>query len=228
MGPTTPPCKHDGLGWSAFARRYWRNHCCFLFLWVLRWFTSPRCLPTAYGFSGGSFGINRRGFPHSDIPGSKLVCSSPGLIAAYHVLHRLLAPRHSPYALSSLTIRNSNLTLAGFPARGVGLRVHCHWPLAGMRQIHAHCVCVVDKTTVCRIFSCQRSFGAPPRTPARSLAGPQGPAPLPRSSLTFVRSRVQRSSHWQAVNFSKTVEPSGEPGLLGSPARQHRPATDAK
>ena len=76
---------------------------CFLFLEVLRWFTSLRCLRSAYGFSGGSFGISQRGFPHSDIPGSKLVCSSPGLIAAYHVLHRLLAPRHSPYALSSLT-----------------------------------------------------------------------------------------------------------------------------
>src|ERR1044071_4542482 len=108
MGPTTPPCKHDGLGCSAFARRYWRNHCCFLFLWVLRWFTSPRCLRTAYGFSGGSFGISQRGFPHSDIPGSKLVCSSPGLFAAYRVLHRLLAPRHSPYALSSLTTSVSN------------------------------------------------------------------------------------------------------------------------
>src|SRR5215470_10038014 len=43
------------------------------------------------------------GFPHSDIPGSKLVCSSPRLIAAYHVLHRLLVPRHPPCALSSLT-----------------------------------------------------------------------------------------------------------------------------
>ena len=53
-------------------------------------------------------GISQRGFPHSEIPGSKLVCSSPGLIAAYRVLHRLLAPRHSPYALSSLTISNSN------------------------------------------------------------------------------------------------------------------------
>ena len=28
-----------------------------------------------------------------------LVCSSPGLIAAYHVLHRLSAPRHPPYTL---------------------------------------------------------------------------------------------------------------------------------
>ena len=81
---------------------------CFLFLWVLRWFTSPRCLLTAYGFSGGSFGISQRGFPHSEIPGSKPICGSPGLIAAYRVLRRLLVPRHSPYTLSSLTIRNSN------------------------------------------------------------------------------------------------------------------------
>ena len=43
------------------------------------------------------------GFPHSEIPGSKLVCSSPRLIAACHVLHRLSAPRHPPCTLSSLT-----------------------------------------------------------------------------------------------------------------------------
>jgi hypothetical protein len=102
-GPTTPSCMHDGLGCSAFARRYWRNHSCFLFLEVLRWFTSLRCPSPAYGFSRESLGISREGLPHSEIPGSKLVCSSPGLIAAYRVLHRLLAPRHSPYALSSLT-----------------------------------------------------------------------------------------------------------------------------
>src|SRR5690349_1399721 len=45
------------------------------------------------------------GFPHSDIPGSKPACGSPRLIAACHVLRRLLAPRHPPYALSSLTIK---------------------------------------------------------------------------------------------------------------------------
>src|ERR687889_2653997 len=42
------------------------------------------------------------GFPHSEIPGSKLVRSSPRLIAAYHVLHRLSAPRHPPDALKTL------------------------------------------------------------------------------------------------------------------------------
>src|SRR5437660_4404248 len=97
-------CKHTGLGSSAFARRYWRNHYCFLFLQVLRWFTSLGCLPRSYEFRPGSLRINARGLPHSEIPGSKPVCGSPELIAAYHVLHRHLAPRHSPYALSSLTI----------------------------------------------------------------------------------------------------------------------------
>ena len=45
----------------------------------------------------------RAGFPHSDIHGSKDICSSPWLFAACHVLLRLLLPRHSPCALSSLT-----------------------------------------------------------------------------------------------------------------------------
>ena len=43
------------------------------------------------------------GFPHSEIPGSMLMCGSPRLIAACHVLLRLSMPRHSPCALSSLT-----------------------------------------------------------------------------------------------------------------------------
>ena len=43
------------------------------------------------------------GFPHSDASGSKPVCGYPELIAAYHVLRRLSAPRHPPCTLSSLT-----------------------------------------------------------------------------------------------------------------------------
>src|SRR5262249_7290999 len=50
-------------------------------------------------------GVHPVGFPHSDIPGSKPACGSPRLIAACHVLHRLLAPRHPLYALSSLIIK---------------------------------------------------------------------------------------------------------------------------
>ena len=48
-------------------------------------------------------GVTPGGFPHSDISGSKLARSSPKHFAACHVLHRLLAPRHPPHALCSLT-----------------------------------------------------------------------------------------------------------------------------
>ncbi len=53
-------------------------------------------------------------FPYSEIPGSKPACGSPRLIAACHVLRRLLAPRHPPYALSSLTIKlTQHIAFAG-------------------------------------------------------------------------------------------------------------------
>ena len=44
----------------------------------------------------------RCGFPHSDMSGSKPTRSSPNLIAACHVLHRLSVPRHPPNALVML------------------------------------------------------------------------------------------------------------------------------
>jgi hypothetical protein len=49
------------------------------------------------------------GFPHSEICGSKVAHTSPQLIAACHVLHRLCMPRHPPNALTSrLRIRTTN------------------------------------------------------------------------------------------------------------------------
>ena len=89
----------SGLGCSAFARHYWRNHCYFLFLRVLRCFSSPRSPPGVL-----DVGIAPDGLPHSEIHGSGDICSSPWLFAAYHVLHRLSVPRHPPCALYSLTI----------------------------------------------------------------------------------------------------------------------------
>ena len=53
-------------------------------------------------------------FPHSDIHGLSAICAYPWLFAAYHVLLRLLMPRHSPYALSSLTFFILNLDLVNF------------------------------------------------------------------------------------------------------------------
>ena len=49
------------------------------------------------------------GFPHSDIHGSKPIPGSPWLNAGYHVLHRLLLPRHPPNALFALDLIQKEL-----------------------------------------------------------------------------------------------------------------------
>ena len=61
------------------------------------------------------------GFPHSVIHGSMLMCSSPWLIAACHDLLRLLMPRHSPCALSSLT-SSEQTALVSAPSTPYGSR----------------------------------------------------------------------------------------------------------
>ena len=48
-------------------------------------------------------GVLPAGFPHSDICGLTVICTSPQLFAAYHVFLRLLVPRHPPCALFCLT-----------------------------------------------------------------------------------------------------------------------------
>ena len=61
------------------------------------------------------------GFPIRTSPDQSLLSSSPKLIAANHVLHRLLAPRHPPCALSSLISiigeqpRMHEMHLLGYP-----------------------------------------------------------------------------------------------------------------
>src|SRR5436190_22665123 len=117
--------------------------------------------------------IALEGLPHSEIFGSKPVCGSPKLIAAYHVLHRLLAPRHSPYALSSLTIKiETNTEASSFqlsapsriaPTRNRQIRnsrLPALIPYATLRvsasalRLRRDIVLWSEKTTVCRIFSC--------------------------------------------------------------------------
>ena len=81
----------------------------------------PALSSSAYVFSRGYLRISQGGFPHSEISGSTPVCGSPKLIAAYHVLHRLLVPRHPPYALSSLTL---TLGTDAFRASGPEKPIH--------------------------------------------------------------------------------------------------------
>jgi hypothetical protein len=105
-GPTTPmnPKTHRFGLFRVRSPLLTKSLNCFLFLQVLRWFTSLSSLPKTYEFSYRILHFQRSGFPHSEISGSTPVCGSPKLIAAYHVLLRLPSPRHPPYALSSLII----------------------------------------------------------------------------------------------------------------------------
>ena len=52
---------------------------------------------------------------HSEIFGLMFVCNYPKLIAAYHVLHRLLVPRHPPCALICFKNFYSRLNRLIFP-----------------------------------------------------------------------------------------------------------------
>ena len=62
LNPESP--KAFGLGSSRFARRYWGNRVFFLFLRVLRCFSSPGCLPHAYFVQHGITGYySSRVFP---------------------------------------------------------------------------------------------------------------------------------------------------------------------
>jgi hypothetical protein len=88
--PTTPYAVAHGLGFSTFARHYSRNS---LFSSGYLDVSVPP-VPSPCGVTHSSWA----GFPHSDTDGSMPAHGSPSLFAVYHVLLRLLTPRHPPSA----------------------------------------------------------------------------------------------------------------------------------
>ena len=99
--PTTPIASY-GFGLFRFRSPLLTESILFLFLRLLRCFTSPGIANSTLCIQWRRTGFNQHRLPHSEICGSKCICHYPQLIAAYHVLHRLLAPRHSPCTLCSL------------------------------------------------------------------------------------------------------------------------------
>ena len=103
-GPATPPspCGSDGLGCSEFARHYCRNHVCFLFLRVLRWFTSPGSPRRPMNSDGDAPCSHGAGFPIRTSPDHSLLATPRGfsqLAASFFACWRLGIHTH---ALSSL------------------------------------------------------------------------------------------------------------------------------
>ena len=72
-------------------------------------FQFPALAPTSLPVTG----LQPAGLSHSDIYGSSPVCGPPYLFAAYHVLLRLLKPRHPPSALVTFSLL-SEFTFALF------------------------------------------------------------------------------------------------------------------
>ena len=99
--------------------------------------------------------MTRAGLPHSEIPGSKVICTSPRLIAAYHVLHRLLVPRHSPCALCSLTKRSLSRA-ANDGARGPEANLWAKHHRSTRRKTRTDLRCE-------SVFDCQRTKKPPMR-----------------------------------------------------------------
>ena len=100
------------------------------------------------------------GFPHSEISGSMRMCRSPELIAACHVLLRLLMPRHSPCALFRLIYWFSRIMQAPFGFPSVEIVTHCFPQLL---QTFAFC-CLA-----CPLLSVQFSMCRPRRRGSRGL-----------------------------------------------------------
>src|SRR6266436_273764 len=65
-------------------------------------------LPALFYSGGNTRALPRVGFPIRRSRGQRLVSTSPGLIAAAHVLHRLSAPRHPPCTLILLIRKNTS------------------------------------------------------------------------------------------------------------------------
>src|ERR1051326_7354252 len=111
-GPATPgsPCESPGLGSSAFARHYSRNHGCFLLLGVLRWFTSPGSLEHPMYSDARNGCSHPLGFPIRKSPDHSLLAASRSLsqlITSFFAFLRLGIHTH---ALSSLTIKSTSYT----------------------------------------------------------------------------------------------------------------------
>ena len=93
-----------GLASFAFARHYLRNLVWFLFLALLRCFSSGGSPHIPILFSICWLICNQPGCPIRKSADITSAYDSPQLIAVNHVLLRLPVPRHSPCALCSLTL----------------------------------------------------------------------------------------------------------------------------
>ena len=121
-GPATPgsPFESPGLGSSDFARHYFRNHGCFLFLPVLRWFTSRGSLTGPMNSDRRNWCSHQLGFPIRTSPDRSLLAASRSLSQLTTSFIAYLRQGIHTHALSSLTIKSTSHTTRPYlPARNL-------------------------------------------------------------------------------------------------------------
>ena len=181
------------------------------------------------------------GFPHSEIAGSKDICSSPTLIAAYHVFHRLSVPRHPPCALCSMTTSLYSVTTMG---RSFFIRKKCVVKFKSYGLMSYHFQYVVFKVHVYnsdllhaslpepskafsflghgilhmhpRLRSVKNTFFRPGASSARS-GNLRGDNEIRTRDLLLARQALSQLSY-TPINLASTYSP------VPSPAKYHRPS----
>ena len=104
---STPKCSHLGLGSLRFARRYLGDRCFFLFLWVMRCFSSPGSLPCPMDSHRDDGALLRRVSPFRNLRLYGYLL----LPAAYRSLSRL----SSALSAKASTLRPYQLDLSFLP-----------------------------------------------------------------------------------------------------------------
>jgi hypothetical protein len=155
--------------------------------------------------AGSTRALPRVGFPIRKSPGQRLVSTSPGLIAAAHVLRRLLAPRHPPCALRSLDQKRT--------------RVSSLWSFQGARGTAPATMSPLArslKTQQCsrrRGRRCSRRAGHRTRARERSSTGP---TPTGVRAPVFPRKEViqpQLPLRLPCYDFTPIIDPTFDGSL---------------
>jgi hypothetical protein len=158
-----------------------------------------------------------------------LVDSSPRPIAASHVLHRLLVPRHPPFALDNLTTKmlastvqfsTNNQPTTHSPTPATPPHQKGHHPVCETRP------CLATTRTTVRHGLRKKQPTVVPSGPNRVLNIPSQPhqpiIPTPRKACTRPAGRCQMKTrqclrHRAPHHHTRTVRAPYQPSLDGAP-----------
>ena len=170
-GPTTPGMRrhNPGLGCSAFARHYLRNHSCFLFLRVLRCFSSPRSPPA---IAAGWHRFTVPGCPIRKSRDQRVFAPTPGLsqLVTSFVASRSLGIHRLPCSRFSFFFPSR----AAAHGRGRALSLAC-------RRRHTRRLLLLLR------LSSLSKISPPPRPPFREGAGERPAGALTRAAAGSCR-----------------------------------------